>query len=203
MAEDGGGQPVGELADPPILDEIAFRENMSGWVSKPKDERLRSHFYFLLEGGYSLEPGALSVQSMRPGSPDHAIVSQLTRATAGLEVELFLVLLERGPGAESGEETGEESGGPKTQFIVRRMVETEGHPLASDYPIDDSQFYQRIGPKPDSSPDLFETVRVFGLTSLFSFFQTHRFPGRLFPTFLVFKVPCKPANRKGKRPSFS
>lgn len=163
MAEDGGVvRSRSQTGDPPVVDEVVFRENISGWVAKPNDERIRSHFYFLLDGLYSTVSGALSFQAMTPESPDPAVVSQLIRVTADLDVELFLVLLERGPGVEVGDEGPEEALEPNTQFLVRQMVDLDGHPYASDYPIDDSQFYQHIGPRPDTSsgPDQYEAVCV-------------------------------------------
>ncbi|KAM7194936.1 hypothetical protein V8F33_006978 [Rhypophila sp. PSN 637] len=172
MAEDGVDQRA--RADAPIVDdEVSFGENMSGWVAKPKDERLQSHFYFMLEGTCPMEAttAAFSIQSITPGSPDRAVIDKLTRVTANLEVELFLVLLERGPTAVGGAEEGSESGAvPKTEFIVRRLVDFGGQLYFSDYPIDESQFYQDIGPK-DAIPERAEAaVLLVTRDSLASFF---------------------------------
>ncbi|KAK4207906.1 hypothetical protein QBC37DRAFT_85584 [Rhypophila decipiens] len=114
----------------------------------------------MLEGMYPMEAttAPFSIQSITPGSPDRAVIDKLTRVTANLEVELFLVLLERGPTAVGGAEEGSESGAvPKTEFIVRRLVDFGGQLYFSDYPIDESQFYQDIGPK-DAIPERAEAA---------------------------------------------
>jgi hypothetical protein len=114
----------------PLRDDDAvqgFRDVLRRWAEDERALRHTSHFYYRLDHKYD-ENQFPPPDGFR--GRDLAVVEALDRVGGELDIEIFLALLDR------------DDNEPTPNYLVRSLVDQQGHELISYIPVDENNWVQ-------------------------------------------------------------
>jgi hypothetical protein len=122
----------------------AVRDVLRQWVRQEKAARPTNHFYYRLDHMYNEDQFPPQAFLGR----DAVIVETLGRIAEELHVDVFFALLDR------------DDSDPTLSYLVRSLVDRQGHELISDIPLDGKNWLQTKLPSLRACPPHAEVVSL-------------------------------------------
>lgn len=124
-----GGYDLETDIDVQDISDSMLQKKLSDWTGSDKANRSSSCYYYSLNHRYT-EDG-FSLTSLQQNEKDRDLSRPLVDLVKTIPIEVFLALLEK-------DEDAEKNGTPQDgcqSYLVRKLVDLDGHPYASDFPI--------------------------------------------------------------------